>query len=162
LRRERPPFIGARGTAGSGQGRRRRRRSRATKGQGVGSECGRRQRECRGLDGAGNGGLWRSSLSSRSGARGGWSSSMATVTGLWRANGDVQEVEGTVVSRRAHGESEGRREALGHSGVLSRPGMPSCASWRATGCLWARLGTRLLACASVGLTKGGQGLVQER
>jgi hypothetical protein len=39
--------------------------------------------------------------------------------------------------RLVHGQSEGRREATGASGVLSRSGTSSCVSWRA----WASLGT---------------------
>jgi hypothetical protein len=86
---------------------------------------------------------------------------MAMVTGLWRANGDVQEVEGTAVKRWVHREREGMREATGHGGALTRPGMPSCASWRAAGRVWACLGARGLGGVDVNLVNGLQEQLQE-
>jgi hypothetical protein len=86
---------------------------------------------------------------------------MASCTGFPRASGVVWEVEGTVARRLVHGESEGRREAMGHSGVLSRPGLPACASWRAwtfSGRVWARLGP---VNADVVLVQGRHGQLQE-
>jgi hypothetical protein len=71
---------------------------------------------------------------------GGSSSSVTTATVRARAGERVWEIEGTVATRLVPGESEGRREATGHSGVLSRPGLPACASWRAwtfSGRVWA-------------------------
>jgi hypothetical protein len=128
--------------------------------------CRRRHGGAAERDGGENEGRWRSSSSSHPGVRGGWSSSLATVTGLWRANGVVWEVEGTVARRRVHGQSEGRREAMGHSGVPSRPGLPSCASWRAwasLGVVWARgcwavwSPSRSRACrVSIRRVRGGQ------
>jgi hypothetical protein len=59
------------------------------------------------------------------------------------------------------GESEGRREAMGHDDALARPEMPSCASWRAVGRVWARLGVRGLGDVDVNLVKGRQGQHQQ-
>jgi hypothetical protein len=86
---------------------------------------------------------------------------VTTATGRARAGERVWEIEGTVATRLVPGESEGRREATGHSGVLSRPGLPACASWRAwtfSGRVWARLGP---VNADVVLVKGLQGQHQE-
>jgi hypothetical protein len=64
----------------------------------------------------------------------------SSTAGPW-SSGGVWEVEGTVVSRRVHGESDGRREVTGHGGALARPET----SWRASmpilacaGRVWAR------------------------
>jgi hypothetical protein len=72
---------------------------------------------------------------------GGKSWMMSSSTAGPRSNGLVCEVEETVASRWVPGESEGRREAMGHGGALARPET----SWRASmpilacaGRVWAR------------------------
>jgi hypothetical protein len=82
---------------------------------------------------------------------------MASSMGRARPSGVVWEVAGSTAKRWVHGESEGRREATGHGGVLSRPGTSSCASWRGTGRLWACLGALVLASVVVILVNGVHG-----
>ncbi|KAK1680874.1 hypothetical protein QYE76_041722 [Lolium multiflorum] len=68
--------------------------------------------------------------------RGGWSATMASSTGLARANGRVHCVADVEGKLQAKGEVEGSAESTGRGDALARSGASPCASCRA----WAFLG----------------------